>query len=261
MAKNIALDFIGDVAEYTANKLGVSTDSINKLFSNNYSHTKLYMSHVPQAAIVLLNRSGDPITTNNDAVVRFQVPPRSIQDGKNANYEQQNILGRSEPLRAYTGSSPRMITFELEYYWFDYNMYSNGGWGFIKENLDKLKSVAYPAHSDKNIAGFGYQPPPKVLFFFGKIYNGIPCIIKAVNITYNSPWVNPTRDHYVNNGQVVPFETRAQIQLEVAYDYDDVRGSEQIRGGFDYKGGSSKYSHLFNTALDIGKRTIRSVIK
>ena len=182
---------------------------------------KVQQRDLPNAAIVILNRDGSP----SNKIIRFQTPPRTIQDAKTANFDSQAILGRSEPLRAYTGSNAREIAFVLNYYWYDYS--GVGGWTSIQKNLNLLKSLVYP-----NYHRGSFQPAPKVLFSFGRVYRGIPCIVTNVSLEHKDPWVNP-EGKTVLDGDVVPFHTAVSVALQVAYNYDDARGSEQIAQGRD----------------------------
>lgn len=182
---------------------------------------KTHLTQVPQASIVVLDQYKMP-----SDYIKFQTPPRSIQDGKVANFDSQTILGRSEPLRAYTSSNARGITFSIDYYWYDMNPSGAGSWTFIESNINKLKALTYPKHTQ------GFQPTPRVLFYFGRVYRGIPCIVNSVALDLKDPWVNPD-DGDVYDGDVVPFQTTVNIALEVAYDYDDARGHEDIRSGSD----------------------------
>ena len=178
---------------------------------------------VAGASIVILTRAGFTQDT-----VEFQLPPRSIKDGKNAEFNSKKVLGRAEPLRAYTGSNERLITFELDYYWYDYK--GPGSWYFIEDNLNKLKALTYPQYFGSTSTGF--MPAPKVLFTFGRLYKSVPCIVNSVNFDFKDPWVNP--DGYpVDDGDVIPFQTTASINLAVSYNYNDARGYEQVRAGID----------------------------
>jgi len=137
------------------------------------------------AHLVVLGRSG--ITRD---IIRFQTPPQTITDGKNADYNSKKVLGRSEPLRAYTGSDERSIQFELDYYWYQFGGQGNvGSWSFIENNINKLKSLVYPQYGGATRTG--YMPAQKVLFFFGQLYQGVPCIVKSVNVQHKAPWVCP----------------------------------------------------------------------
>jgi len=227
--------------------------------------TKLHQREVTGAALVILDRNG--ITGDT---IKFQAPPQSITDGKNATYSSKQVLGRSEPLRAYTGSDERSIQFELDYYWYQYGGTGTiGSWEFIRENLNKIKSLVYPQYY--GATSTGYMPAQKVLFFFGQLYTGVPCIVKAVNITYEAPWVNPDQGptqakgksrvttwssaQSVESGSVVPFHTKASIQLAVSYDYNDARGSEDIKAGADgnYNLLTTLGINLLNYVLRVGR--------
>ncbi len=194
------------------------------LIQGTSTATKMHMSSVPGAAIIVLDRFGGLIDH-----IRFQIPPKSISDAKIANYSSQEILGRSEPLKAYTGSAPRTIGFVLEYHWYDFS--GVGGWQFIETQLNKLQSLEYPRYTGATV---GYQPPPKVLFYFGRRYKGVPCIVNSVSMDLQSPWVNPDNGD-VRTGDVVPSKITVNCEFQVAYDVNDARGYHDIKHGEDGK--------------------------
>jgi hypothetical protein len=218
---------------------------ITRALGGNNKNAKIPQNeYVPECALVTLDRSGVPLL---DGMIRFQNTPREIRDSKSAQFDSKSVLGRSEPLRAYVGSDSRTISFDLNYYWYHYEHSGIGSWDDIRSNVDKLKALAYPQYYE-SIASMGYSPPPKVQFYFGRIFRGVPCIVKGLSVVYKDPWVNPSHAQAVkglspqrmnsiivsgNEGMVVPFHTEVSVQLEVAYDYDDARGSEDIKYGYD----------------------------
>ncbi|HUV84779.1 MAG TPA: hypothetical protein VMV86_03670 [Methanosarcinales archaeon] len=141
--------------------------------------------------------------------VAFQTPPQELTETKNANYASENVLGRFEPVRMYTNSDATKINFEVPYYWLEDTFLDTvNGWNGIKKQINKLRACLYPFDSGmtKEVKAEGdteqysieqnafnkyigrLSPPPTVRLYFGDIYQGIPCILTSLNVTYKGPW-------------------------------------------------------------------------
>ena len=109
-----------------------------------------------------------------DAVTRerlaFQYNPNDIVDGKSASYATMLVPGMSHPRYQFVAGDARKISFTATFY-------QQG----VKENVAWLQSLLYPTHD----IGMLKQAPHQVLFFFGELYPGTPCLVREVRAHYS----------------------------------------------------------------------------
>jgi hypothetical protein len=115
------------------------------------------------------------------------LPREGIRDQKSANWQQIEVLGRSEPYRSWSASSVRTIGFQLEFYATD-RVYED-----VQQRVDWLRSLVYPDTetfdrfpSSVNVA------PPAILLNVGGLYRNVRCIVKDVSVNWRSPWGSDT---------------------------------------------------------------------
>ena len=109
-----------------------------------------------------------------DAVTRerlaFQYNPNDIVDGKSASYATMVVPGMSHPRYQFVSGDARKISFTATFYQKD-----------VKNNVAWLQSLLYPTHD----IGMLKQAPHQVLFFFGELYPGTPCLVREVRAHYS----------------------------------------------------------------------------
>ena len=132
--------------------------------------------------IVVLNRGvGFPVKD----IIPFQFMPNSIRDSKNAVYNDIPIIARSVPVKNYSYSGARTISFTLEFF-----ASPEAGPStifsplIIKTRIDALRALVYPDYS-----GFIVKPPPRCIVMVG-LQLAFMGICKSVNVNYSnqSPW-------------------------------------------------------------------------
>lgn len=198
-----------------------------------------------------------PYNVNDYDTVWFQLTPENIREDKSANYTSHDILGRFEPIRMYSGSSPTSISFTISYIWLSNDATSFSSWNQLKANILKLKALTFPVNlaskgnvNSKDLRKLGkIAPPPLVKFNYGDIFINVDCLVKSVSITYNSPWNDDIKPAFAagtdmgalgflskifslptfgsdtrvtgwditNAGKIFPLKTDISISLETAY--------------------------------------------
>ena len=113
----------------------------------------------------------------------FERMPESIEDSVSAEYDDVSILGRSSPHKAYSGTSGRSISLELQ---FIASMYAGDGGGkdayrLLERKLRFLRSLAYPSYTQV------VRPPTRCLVRVGE-WLAFECVCSSVSITRNKPW-------------------------------------------------------------------------
>ena len=137
-----------------------------------------------------------PITTGYlvDTVTResleFQYNPDEITDDKSTDYAAIKVPGMSHPRYQYVAGEARRITFKLAFFK-----------GPVKEKVSWLQSLLYPAHEKTMLK----TAPHKVLFFFGDLYAGVPCIVREVRARYF---------HMFDQTNLLPQHAEVDITLE-----------------------------------------------
>lgn len=131
--------------------------------------------------IVVLKRGpGFPVQD----IIPFQFMPDNFRDAKAAVYNDIAIVGRSSPIKNYSHSSPRTISFALQFF-----ASPEAGLGFalpilIKTRIDACRALVVP-----NYSGFIMQPPPRCIVSLG-LQVAFLGVCKSVNVSYTntSPW-------------------------------------------------------------------------
>lgn len=155
---------------------------------------------------------------NNVVKGRFSIPatgesllfmfnPPTIRDKQGISYPDQVVPGMSHPVTQYAGGGPRIISFELyldgdrgnvgrdqsgrlqnhaapqateEARQFRSDLSEPGAPSkSIKAELEFYRSLRYPAQVDGN--GLPDIHPHVILFSFGPLYQGVPCVVQQVD--------------------------------------------------------------------------------
>lgn len=131
--------------------------------------------------IIVLN-SGIGIPVKD--IIPFQFMPNSISDSGAAVYNDTIPIARSSPVKSYSHSSARTISFALEFF-----ASPEAGLGFItplliKTRIDALRALRIPDYS-----GMQLKPPPRCIVHIGEQIAFLG-VCKSVSVTYDntSPW-------------------------------------------------------------------------
>ncbi|MHB1001978.1 MAG: CIS tube protein [Armatimonadota bacterium] len=99
----------------------------------------------------------------------FQYNPDEITDEKSTDFATIKVPGMSHPRYQYVAGEARRISFKLSFFK-----------GDVKKKVTWLQSLLYPEHEKTMLR----TAPHKVLFFFGDLYSGVPCIVRQVRVRY-----------------------------------------------------------------------------
>lgn len=159
---------------------------------------------------------------SNDAddILEFQLLPRSIGEGKSANYDQIPIIGRSLPHLGYAHSSSRQTNLSLEFA----SLKAEGKYSptWVQEQVRWLEAKVYPRYED-----IWVYPPPRLQLVMGYAFS-FTCVMQSVNTTWLSPW-------HVENDLALPFRAQVDISL-IEYgrnedEFDHPHSHDQAQSG------------------------------
>jgi len=120
----------------------------------------------------------------------FQYNPDEITDEKSTDFAAIKVPGMSHPRYQYVAGEARRIAFKLTFF--------KGG---VKKKVAWLRSLLYPQHEKTMLK----TAPHKVLFFFGDLYSGVPCIVRQVRVRYF---------HMFDQSNLLPQHAEVEITLE-----------------------------------------------
>ena len=143
--------------------------------------------------------------------VSFVHIPETIPDSNAADYAEQQLYGRSEPVRAYSATGARSLSLSL--------IFVNHEEGKAKEEVfdrvNWLKHTIYPEYEADLVL-----PPPVLILLLGSFVR-MRCIAKSVDVQWGAPYVP---------GTMYPMQAEVSISLEEV-NPDPVSGSEILVGG------------------------------
>lgn len=120
-------------------------------------------------------------------VIPFQFMPKTITDSKVAIYNDIAIVARSSPLKAYSQSQGRQISFTLDFFAAPQQGLELIIPSLIRNRIDALRALTYPSYSGTFT---GVKPPPRCLVRIGNQVSMIG-VCKQVTVAYNNevtPW-------------------------------------------------------------------------
>src|ERR1035437_5083330 len=94
-------------------------------------------------------------------IIPFQFMPDTIRDSKVAVYNDIAIVGRSSPVKNYSHSGARMISFTLQFFVYPEAGMDNLDTAALTQKIALFVFLVFP-----NYDGFIIKPPPR--FFFKK---------------------------------------------------------------------------------------------
>jgi len=117
--------------------------------------------------------------------ITFTYMPQEFSESKLADWQNVNILGRSEPIVSYAWSGPRMFNLTLLFI-------AHGEQDIETEVLSPvrlIRSWVYPLYSSQQRTGTATRiaTPPYVLFIVGTWLRQ-RCVLRSYDIAYRAPW-------------------------------------------------------------------------
>jgi hypothetical protein len=192
--------------------------------------------------------------------IQFTYQQDNFSESKSANYSSTAILGRSEPVRGYLGSSPRAINLQLmippdgdgaqagQKVVSSTNISYEGQVGLVGDPtnqntsytisnpttntafarklqvIDFIRSLVYPFYGQKTNEQL--YPPPRVLMYMGSPpWFSLIGIVTSYNMVHRAPWASIL---------MAPYFTEVSITIEecdVPYSFSDVYTGALQSGG------------------------------
>jgi hypothetical protein len=100
---------------------------------------------------------------SKDRRLEFQFLPTDAVESKSAKYTGHDILGRSTPIFAYSGSEARSLRLTLQFYVAPFQRNDSPSLNDIADHVNFLRSLVYPDYQT------AIEPPHKVIVRLGDL--------------------------------------------------------------------------------------------
>jgi hypothetical protein len=142
-----------------------------------------------------------------------------ISDSKDAQYSDEPVIGRSTPIKNYSYSGIRSISWSAHFVATQESDLTVGNGKSILDNLRLIQSLVYPEES----SSAPYSPPPICKLRCGKLLadNEVCAILKSYNVKFDTAVVW-SEDSYI------PYKIDVDMTWEVVYDSTDLPGQDRI---------------------------------
>lgn len=149
---------------------------------NNYSTsaTPTLNSSGSNKKVYALNKEYIPcyiINLLTGGKIEFECEPEEISDANSAQFDPQDVRGRSSPYQGYSSSGPRTISFSVMLH---DDLCKEG----ILNTVNHLRSLTYPNYG-------GVLTPPKCLVRVGDMIH-CNAIVNDVSVSWQKPYRNGT---------------------------------------------------------------------
>lgn len=136
-----------------------------------------------------------------------------ISDGKGAQYSDETAIGRSFPIKNYSYSENRTISWTVHLM-----VCKEGDIEEIISDLRKLEALVYPTQQESP-----YAPPPLCQIKCGRLLgeDELCCVLKSYSVKF------PT-DVAWDETTYLPYKLDVELSLEVVYDSADLPYAEDI---------------------------------
>lgn len=143
-----------------------TTSAVNKPSNNSNTNKNVYRITKDYIPCYITN-------TLTGGTIEFDVEPEEITDTTTANFDPQEIRGRSSPFQGYNSSGPRTVSFELVLH---QDLCKDG----LLNTINHLKSLAYPGYG-------GVLSPPSCIVRLGKMVH-MKATVSDVGVTWQKPY-------------------------------------------------------------------------
>lgn len=148
--------------------------------------------------------------------VKMKILPE-ISDSKSAAYNDEPIMGRSFPLKTYSHSENRSISWTVHLM-----VVKDGDQDENMKILRALESCVYP--HDENTGGAPYSPPPICKLKCGDLLSRgreLCAVLKSYSVKFPS-------DVVWDEIRYIPHKFDIDLQFDVVYESSDLPGQESI---------------------------------
>lgn len=174
---------------------------------------------IPRSQIQIPAQAGSP-----PVLITLRILPE-ITDSKSASYQDESIIGRAYPIKAYSHSENRTITMKCHFIILEEKD--------ARQNLEYLRalqSAVYPRESDVS----PYLPPPICRIRHGNLLAGsktdgwICVVLKSYSVTF------PTDVAYYStlggDGPYIPYKFDVDLTWDAVFASEDLPGQQKIMG-------------------------------
>lgn len=137
----------------------------------------------------------------SDSVIRFRLIPDDFSESLSANYEQQEIRGRSAPFISYNATGARTVSLSVTLY----DEFCDEG---ILPTVNKLKALVYPSYEGSIVLA------PKCFVRFGHMI-GMRAVVDSVGVNWEKPILFSLDGKQVFNKAEVSLEFTEIINTEI----------------------------------------------
>lgn len=155
-----------------------------------------------------------------NGIIPMKILP-DISDSKSASYNDEAIIGRSFPMKTFSHSENRAIS------WTAYFMVCKEE--DIQNNLFYLRAIESAVYPRNDLGGAPYAPPPVCVLSCGELLaksKEVCAILKSYSVKFDTtvPWDEATK---------LPYKFSVDMQWEIVYMSNNLPGQDRIfRGGF-----------------------------
>lgn len=142
-----------------------------------------------------------------------------VSDSKNANYSDIQILGRSSPVKTYSGSDYRSLSVT-------FNLHGTSEERLL-ENLEFVRGIASLTHPQYENT---YLPPPVAKLKIGEMVRGpsgggvdVICMNYSYDMSPEVVWVDKEK--------LIPLHIALRADFHVVYAFFNLPGSQDVIGG------------------------------
>src|SRR5262249_47741450 len=135
-------------------------------------------------------------------------------------YQDEAIMGRSFPLKAYSHSDNRNLSWTVKLFASNQQQLDSNV-AFLRA----IQSCTYPRTQSQNVQVTPYLPPPILTIFCGAVFaNDILCaVLRSYNVRFPTdvPWLDTPKQEF-------PYRLDIELSFDVVYTTADLPGQEKI---------------------------------
>jgi len=152
--------------------------------------------------------------------IEFYILP-DISDSKGASYNDENLIGRSNPIKTYSHSENRSISVEIHFIALKRE--------HIERNLEWLRTIQSAVYPRDGSGGAPYLPPPICHFKCGQLLGqeGVCVILKNYSVKFPTdvPWATVQVGGITS---LLPYKFDVSTTWEVVYASSKLPGQHRI---------------------------------
>lgn len=139
-----------------------------------------------------------------------------LSDSKSANYADEVVIGRSTPIKTYSHSDNRTISWTVHFIACKKTD--------LEDNLESLRALEACVYPQNGTGSTAYEPPPICHIRCGKLLSrdeSLCVVLKSYSIRY------PT-DVVWDDATYIPYKFDVDLSFDVVYNSTNLPGAEDI---------------------------------